>query len=210
MDSVAVRGGRLVLTSQRRERLGRNFTTGAVNTWGKASWSASAAAAPFRLCISAILPGVPGRAAGVWPAHWLMPHDDSCDPDEGEMDIMEMVNGDGKHYSTYHWQDDYPKTKCAFPHNHQSVAAMANLTRGWNTTLHEFAVERGAEHVAFALDGKVILNATSKQGGAKFSPVKWYLILNTAIGGGWPGPPQPETVFPITHEIDYVRVARPT
>lgn len=92
-DEVNVEGGRLVLSSHRRHMLGRNYTTGAVNTWGKVAWRASAAEGPFRLCTSAILPGVPGRAAGVWPAHWMMPHDDSCDPDEGEMDVMEMVNG---------------------------------------------------------------------------------------------------------------------
>ena len=57
-----------------------------------------------------------------------------------------------------------------------------------------------------ALDGQVLLNA-SKQ--PKFFDVPWYLILNTALGGGWPGSVTNETAFPITHEIDYVRVARP-
>ena len=86
-SSVTVQGGQLVLSSDRRPALGRNFTTGAVNTWGKASWRADEHNGPFRMCISAVLPGDPGRAAGVWPAHWLMPMDDSCDPDEGEMDV---------------------------------------------------------------------------------------------------------------------------
>ena len=122
IDSVHVRDGRLVLTSQRRHVSGRNFTTGAVNTWGKVSWRVEDAAGPFRMCIRAKLPGSPGHAAGVWPAHWLMPHDDSCDPDEGEMDIMEMVDGDGTVYSTYHWQEDFPSVRCAFPKNHQSVS----------------------------------------------------------------------------------------
>ena len=202
-DDVSVDRGRLVLTSQRREYMGHNFTTGAVNTWGKSSWLAGDGA-PFRLCINAILPGVPHRAAGVWPAHWLMPLDDSCDPDEGEMDITEMVNGDGNAYATYHWQRVYPKTKCAFPQGHDHVYAKAILDEGWNATLHEFAVERGRSHVAFAIDGRVLVNSSA----AKFFDVAWYLILNTAIGGGWPGPPNASTAFPIRHEIDYVRVAR--
>jgi beta-glucanase (GH16 family) len=213
MDSVAVRGGRLVLTSQRRERLGRNFTTGAVNTWGKAAWRADAKEGPFRLCVSAMLPGVPGGAAGVWPAHWLMPHDDSCDPDEGEMDIMEMIDGDSNVYSTYHWQTTYPSVKCSYPRNHSHVFTQTKLPRGWNETLHEFAVERGPEHIAFALDGVVTLNASANEG-PQPRPRLWqsvasYLILNTAIGGGWPGSANASTRFPIKHEIDYVRVARP-
>ena len=30
----------------------------------------------------------------------------------------------------------------------------------WNTTYHEYAVERGLDYVAFILDGKVQLNVT--------------------------------------------------
>ena len=204
-ENVEVRDGRLVLSSQRLHASGRNYTTGAVNSWGKASWRADRAHGPFRLCISAILPGVPGRAKGLWPAHWLMPQDDSCDPDEGEFDIMEMVDGDGIAYSTYHWQDGVPAQKCAFPKNHKSVFAQATLAKGWNETLHEWAVEHGEKHVAFVLDGKVILNTSSPR---FYSSVAWYLILNTAIGGIWPGSPTPDTAFPVTHEIDYVRVSR--
>ena len=72
-DDVSVRDGRLVLTSQRRQALGRNYTTGAVTTRGRAAWHAAGGADPYRLGVAAILPGVPGRAAGVWPAHWMMP-----------------------------------------------------------------------------------------------------------------------------------------
>ena len=203
-ENVQVRDGRLVLSSQRLQASGRNYTTGAVNSWGKASWRANQALGPFRLCIAAVLPGVPGRAKGVWPAHWLMPQDDACDPDEGEFDIMEMVDGDGVAYATYHWQDGVPMRKCAFPKNHQSVFAQARLADGWNSTLHEWAVEHGEKHVAFALDGRVILNTSSP----RFHSVAWYLILNTAIGGAWPGSPTPDTVFPVSHEIEYVRVSR--
>lgn len=210
-DSVHVRGGRLVLTSQRRHVLNRNFTTGAVNTRDKVTWRASAEEGAFRLCISAVLPGVPGRAQGVWPAHWLMPNDNSCDPDEGEMDIMEMINGDGTSYSTYHWQTSYPAHNCSYPTGHEHVYAGPALPSGWNGTLHEWAVERGPNHVAFALDSEVLLNASALAGPTPRPLLwdrPWYLILNTALGGGWPGPVADDTVFPITHEIEYVRVAR--
>ena len=123
------------------------------------------------------------------------------------MDVMEMVNGDGTSYSTYHWQDGYPTTRCAYPKHHHHIFAQANLSEGWNRTLHEFSVERGTRHIAFALDGRVLLNASSPE--ASFVNTSWYVILNTAIGGGWPGSPTPDTVFPIKHQIDYVRVARP-
>jgi len=28
---------------------------------------------------------------GMWPAHWMMPNDNSCWPVEGEIDIMEYL-----------------------------------------------------------------------------------------------------------------------
>lgn len=34
----------------------------------------------------------------------------------------------------------------------------------------------------------------------------FYLLLNVAVGGNWPGSPDAGTVFPVTMEVDYVRV----
>jgi beta-glucanase (GH16 family) len=94
-DNAYLENGTLVLRSQRQEAQGLNYTTGAVNTRHKSTWTASPGA--FRLCVSAKLPGGGGGQSGrgIWPAHWLMPDDDTCDPDEGEIDIMEMVDGAG-------------------------------------------------------------------------------------------------------------------
>jgi beta-glucanase (GH16 family) len=43
----------------------------------------------------------------------------------------------------------------------------------------------------------------------RFWAIPFYMILNTAIGGSWPGEPSTATAFPTYHLIDYVRVARP-
>ena len=161
----------------------------------------------FRMCVRAILPGVEssaGAAKGVWPAHWMMPDvPNVCDPDLGEMDIMEMINGDGQSHGTYHWETTYPNKPCAYPDGHEQVSNLVTLAAGWNATFHEFSVERGTHHLAFAVDGVVYVN-TSKP---MFWTVPWYAILNTAIGGPWPGEPTPDTVMPVYHTIDYVRVA---
>ena len=37
-------------------------------------------------------------------------------------------------------------------------------------------------------------------------PEAMYPVLNLAIGGDWPGPPDASTVFPATMDVDYVRV----
>ena len=33
-----------------------------------------------------------------------------------------------------------------------------------------------------------------------------FIILNLAVGGDWPGPPNASTTFPATMLVDYVRV----
>jgi beta-glucanase (GH16 family) len=38
---------------------------------------------------------------------------------------------------------------------------------------------------------------------------KFYIVLNVAVGGAWPGPPAPDTVFPQSMKVDYVRVYQP-
>jgi beta-glucanase (GH16 family) len=39
-----------------------------------------------------------------------------------------------------------------------------------------------------------------------FTPsVDFYFIINTAVGGNWPGPPSNQTQFPQYHLVDYVR-----
>ena len=151
-----------------------------------------------------------GAGQGIWPAHWMMPQDSSCDPDEGEMDIMEMVDGDGTHWSTYHYQTTWPDQPCAYPDGHEEVYGSKDLGPDWADEFHEFAVERGADHIVFAVDGQVIVNATTSQDQILLWPIPFYLIINSAVGGSWPGEPDNRTVSPTYHDVDYVRVTRRT
>ena len=76
-DDVYVRNGMLTMRTRHSQQEG--LTTGAVNTWGKQAFQP-----PFRVCVNASLPGDASsrnHSAGLWPAHWLMPFDNSiCDP----------------------------------------------------------------------------------------------------------------------------------
>jgi len=229
--NVYLKDGMLHLVSK-REPSGENsggqvWTTGAVKTWGKQAWTTKDG--PYRVCVSAKLPGYisplsvsldttanrrrgGGRTnftgQGIWPAHWLMPYDKSCDPDEGEMDVMEMVNGDRFSYSTYHWQDNFPNSTCAYPEGHQEIFGKIDLGTRWGEEFHEFAVERSGDHVVFAVDGNVVVNSSLSEKDVLLWEVPFYLILNTAVGGPWPGEPDNTTISPTYHVVDYVRVTR--
>ena len=205
--NVAVGGGALRITTRREAAYGFNYTTGAVTTLGKREWPSTPA---YRLCVSAVLPGGKGAAGqGVWPAAWMMPATPSCDPDLGEYDVMEVISGTGVGYATYHWETTYPSQPCAYPKGHESVSAGTTLPDDWNSAYHEYAMERAATHVAYVYDGVTVLNRSSSGGPApvpELWPDPFYLILNTALGGPWPGSPNASTVLPATYAIDYVRV----
>ena len=101
-NNVAVAGGALRLTARAEARDWAKWTTGAVNSQNKRFWQATGAA-PLRVCVSGELPGTATTGAGLWPAFWMMPNDASCWPDHGELDILEMINGDGVAHGSYHW-----------------------------------------------------------------------------------------------------------
>ena len=100
-DNVYLEDGDLVLRSQEQSAGKWNYTSGAVQTMGKQSWKGLT-----RACVRARLPGGEGGegprkdSAGIWPAHWMMPDNKACWPSNGEIDIMEMVNGDGITHAT--------------------------------------------------------------------------------------------------------------
>jgi len=76
---------------------------------------------PTRVCLDAILPGGEsggGNGQGFWSALWMMSDDSSCWACHGEIDIVEMINGDGNVQSHYHystnatWCEENAKLGC--------------------------------------------------------------------------------------------------
>jgi len=200
-DNVYVQNSNLVLRSQRQVVGTSNYTSGAITSKGKKFWSNA------RVCVRATLPGGSHQAAqGIWPAHWLMPNDASCWPDHGEVDIMEMINGDGDIHGTFHWNEGYPKVPC---NSHDTGLGGQTPLPDALSTYHEYATEWSKDYVTFLMDGKAYFNVTasSHSPSPQFPPSPMYAILNTAVGGSWPGPPNPETKFPAYHMIDYIAVA---
>jgi len=178
-----------------------NLTSGAVATQGKRSFLG-----PARICVRAKLPGGAGAGAGIWPAHWLMPDDSSCWPCHGEIDIMEMVNGDGQLHGTYHWCLN--QTCGGAAATHKSVTGQTTLPADWADAWHEYAVEYSSDHVVFYIDGRAYSNHSAASGCLLWE-TPYYVILNTAVGGPWPRAPDKSTAFPTWHYVDYVRVAQP-
>ena len=73
------------------------------------------------------------------------------------------------------------------------------------TEFHEYAVEWTPSKLTFFVDG-VGYKTYADPG---MVPVnEHFMMLNTAVGGSWPGSPDESTIFPAYHHIDYVRVSQ--
>ena len=208
-----VADGALHLRSDNAGTWPSTFTTAAVASRGRRNFSW--ADGPFRLCVNVTLPGAVGADnRGLWPAIWMLPdvpQPGACDPDGGEVDLIEMVDGNASNVPIdYWWQPAWPARGCAAPpgpnasHLIKVLPDLGDAWAGW----HEFAVESGPTWLAAAFDGAVVLNWTTQETGAPFYPTPKYLIINTALGGGWPSNPTNATQWPAVFKVDYVRLAR--
>ena len=178
-ENVYVKDGNLVIRSEKKERGGRPYTSGLVETKGRYSFEYG------RVEVRAKLPG----KKGMWPAHWLMPERGGWPP---EIDIMELV---GSKPDTVHMTNHYGE----FPHNRydSKVFTGPDFTKDF----HVFALEWDPGELRWYIDGVQRFSVARNVPREPF-----YIILNTAVGGTMPRNPDETTVFPQYHEIDYVRV----
>ena len=147
------------------------------------------------------------RGQGLWPALWML--GDNCAtvgwPGCGEIDIMENI---GREPARVHGTVHGPQYSGA-----GGVSAAYDLGRGaFADDFHVFAIEWEPDAIRWYVDDRLYHTTAPKD-----LPGRWvydhpfFIILNVAVGGGWPGSPDETTTFPQTMHVDYVRVyARPT
>jgi beta-glucanase (GH16 family) len=141
---------------------------------------------------------------GMWPAFWLLGDDiDRVSwPGCGEIDIMENI---GKEPATVHGTLHGPGYSGA-----QGIGALYSLPAGrFADAFHVFAVEWEPAAIRWYVDDVLYETRTPADlpGGARWAfDHPFFVIVNLAVGGRWPGNPDATTVFPQTLVVDYVRV----
>jgi beta-glucanase (GH16 family) len=193
-ELVSVGDGRLRLTSEQVARGGRPFSSAAVDTYGKFAFLHG------RVEVRAKLPEM---GQGLWPAVWLLgsgcnPTGSPCAwPTTGseEIDIMEGVNLRTRMFTDLHHGTSVGTSL--------STGAVEHAGPDLGARFHTFAVEWEPGGVARWYRDDDLLSVRTVPG-AFSSPMS--LILNTAVGGDWPGPPSADTVFPQHFDVDFVRV----
>lgn len=139
---------------------------------------------------------------GLWPAFWMLGanSDTQIWPQCGEIDIMEYLGN---------------KPTSIFGSVHgpgysggNAISKDYTLTNDrFDNDFHVFGVEWDENYINYYVDDVLYNQITPDD-----VPGEWvfnqpfYIILNMAVGGNFPGSPNSETRFPQTMLVDYVRV----
>jgi len=197
-DNIYLKDGKLIIQPLKN---GNTYTSGRINTLGKKEFTYGRFEARLK---------VP-RGKGFLPAFWMMPADESFYgqwPKCGEIDIMEVLGDNvNKVYGSLHFGE---------PHTQKQGTAQ-ELKGNFADDFHIFAVEWEPDEMRFYVDDRCYYKTsewfTKRSGFGEVSyPAPYdqpfYIILNVAVGGNWPGNPDEFTTFDEQAQmvVDYVKV----
>jgi beta-glucanase (GH16 family) len=184
--------GNLAITARSESFGGRSFTSARLNTKGIFAQTYGRFEARIKM------PWGPG----IWPAFWMLGAniDEVAWPQCGEIDIMEYR---GQEPTLVHGSLHGP-----------GYSGGAAITKSFSYTndrfdvgFHLFAVEWGENYIDYYVDDTLYQRITPED-----VPGEWvynqpfFIILNVAVGGNYVGFPTPQTLFPQTMLVDYVKV----
>lgn len=191
-ENIVVENGMLKITAIQESFEGSGYTSARIQTKDKFEQQYGRFEARIQLPWS----------QGLWPAFWMLGQnsDEVTWPECGEIDIMEnrgqeptLINGSvhGPGYS-----------------GGEAVTKAFELENDrFDIGFHIFGIEWGENYINYYVDDKLYNRITPDD-----VPGEWvfdqpfYIIMNLAVGGNYPGPPNASSVFPQTMLVDYVRV----
>jgi beta-glucanase (GH16 family) len=187
--------GSLVITARKESYMGRSYTSARLKTQGKFEHTYGRYEARMRIPFG----------QGMWPAFWMLGTDigSASWPACGEIDIMENI---GREPDTIHGTLHGPGYSGG-----NGIGAPSKLaaTKRFADDFHVFAIEWEKDVVRWYVDGTLYQTRTPRDlpSGAKWVyDHSFFVLLNLAVGGQWPGNPDATTTFPQTLEVEYVRV----
>ncbi|MEV8508616.1 glycoside hydrolase family 16 protein [Actinoplanes sp. NPDC051475] len=166
------------------------YTSARLTTWGRLAVQTGVLETRMRIPCG----------QGLWPAFWALGTDLQAVgwPASGEIDIMENL---GSEPYTVHGSLHGP--------GYAGVGSrMGSFSIGsplcWD--FHTYTAVWTTGDVSFFLDGFAYARITAAQADPWAFNKPFFLVLDLAVGGSWPGSPDAGTVFPARLRVDYVRV----
>jgi len=198
-DNASIQDGNLVITAKKEpftgtDGIAREYTSARMKTQGKVSWKYGKMEARIKI----------PYGQGIWPAFWMLGDDITSVgwPGSGEIDIMENI---GKEPSTVHGTIHGPGYSGG-----NAIGKAYSLSSGtFADDYHVYAIEWEPNVIRWYVDGTLYstLTPTNLPSGSRWVyDHNFFIILNLAVGGNWPGNPDGTTVFPQQMLVDYVRV----
>lgn len=180
--------GNLVITANRN---GNEFTSARIHTEGKVEYPYGRFEARIKT----------PYGPGIWPAFWMLGSDFRAVgwPQCGEIDIMELRGQEpdkiaGSIHGPGYSAGDAISTIFSLEDNR------------FDANFHVFAVDWGPGFIDFFVDDNLYQRITPQDvTGEWVFDHTFFIILNIAVGGTYVGFPSPDTPFPQTMTIDYVR-----
>ncbi|MDG1730512.1 MAG: glycoside hydrolase family 16 protein [Algibacter sp.] len=209
--NVSVQNGMLLITAQKEDFQNATFTSARLSTKGLFEQQYGRFEARIK---------VPS-GSGLWPAFWLLGADcedvgeqlDSNWPLCGEIDIMEYRRDEPTSISGTVHGPGY--SGLTLPQG--QITKSYDLEERIDNGFHIFGIEWGPDYINFYVDDVLYnqitpadlnvtpANLTGELGEWVFNK-PYYIILNLAVGGAFPGNPDSDEIFPQSMLVDYVRV----
>ncbi len=192
-ENAWVAEGVLTIEAREEDFGGHDYTSARMKTEFKRKFQYG------RVDIRAVLP----KGQGIWPALWTLGNNISSVgwPACGEIDIMEMIGGQGREktvHSTLHWD------------NNGSLAQYGLSYTSTGKTFHEkyhvFSIIWDETQIRSFVDDQQYFSIDITPAALSEFHKEHFFIFNVAVGGTWPGNPDASTIFPTQMKVDYIRV----
>ncbi len=213
-DNSFIENGHLVIRALNENFNSAEYTSARLTSSGKGEWQYG------RCDIRAKIP----LGQGTWPAIWMLGSNIGSVgwPSCGEIDIMEHVNNNLIVHSSihtnacFHALAGYPGACPDYNISCPGGCPDALPNTYWKDLpnvddWHVYGMIWTADYLTFTIDNAPWMTVSRPIiPGDDMWPFdqEFFFILNLAIGGDWPGNPD-DSIFPVSLEIDYVRVYVP-
>ena len=191
-ENVFTENSCLVIAARKENYSGYHFTSARLTTKGLYSWTYGKIEARLKI----------PSGQGLWPAFWMLGEDVSSIgwPDCGEIDIMENIGNRpetvrGTLHGPGYYRDD-------------GIWADYTLSgQKFADNFHLFSIEWEPDQIRWYVDNQLysILGINDVPGKWVFDH-PFFILINVAVGGYWPGYPDETSHFPQFMRVDYVRI----